>query len=100
MGLQYGLVTFGFLCASMVLFHVGGIRDSLSMRAEFSQEGRYDKWIHNQMRHAQRRMSRQQYYTELQGEVKQIYGQDGTELFGLPNDNTQIDDGSSNDQLQ
>ena len=25
-GLQYGLICFGFLCASMVLFHVGGVR--------------------------------------------------------------------------
>ena len=27
MGLQYGLIAFGFLCLAMVLFHVGGLRD-------------------------------------------------------------------------
>ena len=49
MGLQYGLIAFGFLCTSMVLFQVGGVRDSMAMRAEFSKEASYDKWFRQQM---------------------------------------------------
>ena len=62
MGLQYGLIAFGFLCTAMVLFHVGGIRDSLAIRAELSQEHRYDKWQRSQMRLQQRRSQKQNYY--------------------------------------
>ena len=62
MGLQYGLITFGFLCASMVLFHVGGVRDSLAMRAEFSRENQTEKWMRSQMRLQQRRAQKEQYW--------------------------------------
>ena len=62
MGLQYGLITFGFLCASMVMFHVGGVRDSLAMRAEFTRENQNEKWMRSQMRLQQRRAQKQQYY--------------------------------------
>lgn len=83
MGLQYGLVAFGFLCVAMVLFHVGGIRDSLAMRAEFSQEARYDKWQRGQERLQERRerksqMSNMKYYQTQQ--MQQGNGQ----TFGLP----------------
>lgn len=89
MGLQYGLIAFGFLCLSMVLFHVGGIRDSLSMRAEFSQEARYDKWLRAQQRLQERRMRKdsmmemsKQYQTQMyQSAVPPNNGQ----TFGLPN---------------
>lgn len=72
LGLQFGLICFGFLCLSMVLFHVGGLRDSLAMRAEFAQESRYDKWQTQQARLQARRMrkyapdnqSPQQYYSQ------------------------------------
>lgn len=62
MGLQYGLITFGFLCASMVLFHVGGVRDSLAMRAEFTRENQTEKWMRSQMRLQHRRSQKQQYW--------------------------------------
>jgi hypothetical protein len=62
MGLQYGLITFGFLCASMVLFHVGGVRDSLAMRAEFTRENQTEKWMRSQMRLQQRRAQKEQYW--------------------------------------
>ena len=62
MGLQYGLITFGFLCASMVMFHVGGVRDSLAMRAEFTRENQNEKWMRSQMRLQQRRAQKQQYW--------------------------------------
>ena len=86
MGLQYGLVAFGFLCLSMVLFHVGGIRDSLSMRAEFSQEARYDKWHRNQQRLQERRMRKDQ----MMGSMNYDYSNGPVQrtdasTFGLPN---------------
>jgi len=77
MGLQYGLICFGFLCVSMVLFHVGGLRDSLAMRAEFAQESRYDKWYQQQARLQQRRMRKEQQRGEFNA-----YG--GMSQFGLP----------------
>lgn len=77
MGLQYGLICFGFLCVSMVLFHVGGLRDSLAMRAEFAQESRYDKWYQQQARLQQRRMRKEQQRSEFSA-----YG--GMSQFGLP----------------
>ena len=88
MGIQYGLVTFGFLCSAMVLFQVGGIRDSLAMRAEFSQETRYDKWLRGQMNMQARRMQKQQYYTDLQSQFEQTTGQQP--IFGLPNDGSNL----------
>jgi len=98
MGLQYGLIAFGFLCTSMVLFQVGGIRDSMAMRAEFSKEASYDKWFRNQMQMTNRRMQKQQYYQELQGQMAQMQATaQGTELFGLPNSPaSNEDDGKSN----
>jgi len=92
MGLQYGLVAFGFLCLSMVLFHVGGIRDSLSMRAEFSQEARLDKWHRNQQRLQERRMRKDQMMSSIggnydyanQGNVGPVQRTDAS-TFGLPN---------------
>ena len=83
MGLQYGLITFGFLCISMVLFQVGGIKDTLSMRAEFQQGTRYDKWMRNQMQIATRRMQREQMYSDYEQQYQQVTGQ---QLFGVPND--------------
>ena len=89
MGAQYGLVAFGFLCLSMVLFHVGGIRDSLSMRAEFSQEARYDKWLRNQQRLQERRLRKDQ-MMQMSREYSQqlssgpVQRQDSS-TFGLPN---------------
>ena len=76
MGLQYGLIAFGFLCTAMVLFHVGGIRDSLAIRAELSQEHRYDKWQRSQMRLMQRRNQKQQYYrsNNQQSSSGQVFG--------------------------
>jgi len=82
MGLQYGLVTFGFLCVAMVLFHVGGIRDSLAMRAEFSQEARFDKWQRGQERLQERRARKSQ-----MGQMKYYQQQPMTgngQTFGLP----------------
>lgn len=91
MGLQYGLIAFGFLCVAMVLFHVGGIRDSLALRAEFAQEGRYDKWHRNQMRLQQRRMRKDyQMQQDIEMYNKQASWQQVTnpqqQTFGLPND--------------
>lgn len=83
MGLQYGLIAFGFLCTSMVLFHVGGIRDSLAMRAEFSRENQVDKWQRQQARLAQRRASKQNYW-QNQAPPPGQYPQQNT--FGVPND--------------
>ena len=86
MGLQYGLIAFGFLCASMVLFQVGGVRDSLAMRAEFSQESRYDKWFRQQMQMQARRAQKSQYYQDMQNQM----GVNGEQIFGVPNmQNTQ-----------
>jgi len=82
MGLQYGLIAFGFLCTAMVLFHVGGIRDSLAMRAEFAKENQVDKWYRQQQRLQQRRSQKQQYW---QGNNQSPqYGQQQTQ-FGVPN---------------
>ena len=78
MGLQYGLICFGFLCASMVLFHVGGVRDSLAMRAEFSRENQAEKWYRSQMRLQQRRMQKQQMWSQ-----QQTYHPNGSQTFGV-----------------
>lgn len=78
-GLQYGLICFGFLCASMVLFHVGGVRDSLAMRAEFSRENQAEKWYRSQMRLQQRRMQKQQMWNQQYQNVPQ----NGAQTFGL-----------------
>ncbi len=88
MGLQYGLIAFGFLCLSMVLFHVGGIRDSLAMRAEFAQENRYDKWLRSQQRLQERRMRKdQQYqYGKMQRQQDVSTSLWGNQTFGLPNE--------------
>jgi len=83
MGLQYGLITFGFLCIAMVLFQVGGIRDALAMRAEFAQETRYDKWFRNQMQLQSRRFQKQQMYADYERQYSEATGQ---QLFGMPND--------------
>jgi len=83
MGLQYGLIAFGFLCTAMVLFHVGGIRDSLAMRAEFARENQVDKWHRQQQRLNQRRASKQQYW---QNGVQQSQYQSQQTQFGVPND--------------
>ena len=87
MGLQYGLICFGFLCMAMVLFHVGGIRDSLQMRAEFSQENRYDKWLRSQQRLQERRMRKEAQYTMQYSQHQQFMNQQpqGGQTFGLPN---------------
>jgi hypothetical protein len=88
MGLQYGLICFGFLCMAMVLFHVGGIRDSLQMRAEFSQENRYDKWLRSQQRLQERRSRKDQQYAMRSDpylyQQQQAYAPNG-QTFGLPN---------------
>jgi len=86
MGLQYGLIAFGFLCTSMVLFQVGGVRDSMAMRAEFSKEASYDKWFRQQMQMQNRRMQKQQYYSEMQQQMAVMQAQsEGRDVFGLPN---------------
>lgn len=86
MGIQYGLISFGFLCISMVLFQVGGVRDSMAMRAEFSKEASYDKWFRNQMQMQNRRMQKQQYYGEMQQQMSAMQSaSEGQQLFGLPN---------------
>jgi len=89
MGLQYGLIAFGFLCVAMVLFHVGGIRDSLALRAEFSQEGRHDKWLRNQQRLQQRRMRKDYSMNQESQMYKQQQWQQvadpSQQTFGLPN---------------
>ena len=83
MGLQYGLICFGFLCIAMVLFQVGGIRDNLAMRAEFSQEERYYKWFRNQMQLQSRRFQKEQMRAEWGNQFTQATGKN---LFGVPND--------------
>lgn len=83
MGLQYGLITFGFLCTAMVLFHVGGIRDSLAMRAEFTKENQVDKWYRQQARLQQRRAQKQQYW-QGNNQLPQYQNQQG-QTFGVPN---------------
>ena len=88
MGLQYGLICFGFLCLAMVMFHVGGIRDSLAMRAEFSQENRYDKWQRSQQRLQERRHRKDQQYQYGKMQQQQIYGGQSQPTFGLPNDDS------------
>ena len=86
MGLQYGLIAFGFLCTSMVLFQVGGVRDSMAMRAEFSKEASYDKWFRQQMQMQSRRMQKQQYYADMQQQMAVMQAQsEGRDVFGLPN---------------
>ena len=93
MGLQYGLIAFGFLCTSMVLFQVGGVRDSMAMRAEFSKEASYDKWFRQQMQMQNRRMQKQQYYTEMQQQMQVMQAQsEGRDVFGLPNAPNSEDD--------
>ena len=89
MGLQYGLICFGFLCIAMVLFQVGGIRDNLAMRAEFAQESRYDKWFRNQMQLQSRRFQKEQMRSEWSNQFNQATGQ---QLFGVPNDGTDEND--------
>ena len=90
MGLQYGLICFGFLCLAMVLFHVGGIRDSLAMRAEFAQENRYDKWLRSQQRLQERRHRKdQQYNMGKNFQQQQMYSSMGQQTFGLPNEEGQ-----------
>lgn len=79
MGLQYGLICFGFLCMSMVLFHVGGIRDSLAMRAEFAKENQVDKWMRGQQRLHQRRVSKQNYWNQQSQRITP-----GFQQFGVP----------------
>jgi hypothetical protein len=86
MGLQYGLIAFGFLCTSMVLFHVGGIRDSLAMRAEFSRENQIDKWYRQQQRLQQRRATKEQYWRN-NGQQNPY----GKHQFGVPNDSKDED---------
>tara|TARA_R100000152_G_C6756787_1_gene180567 strand:- start:571 stop:1029 length:459 start_codon:yes stop_codon:yes gene_type:complete len=93
MGLQYGLIAFGFLCTSMVLFQVGGVRDSMAMRAEFSKEASYDKWFRQQMQMQNRRMQKQQYYGEMQQQMAAMQAQaEGREIFGLHNAPASEDD--------
>ena len=92
MGLQYGLICFGFLCVSMVLFHVGGIRDNLALRAEFARENQVDKWQRQQHRLAQRRASKERYWSEQRSshpQIQQVYG--GQTQFGIPNDKKEED---------
>ena len=67
----------------MVLFQVGGIRDNLAMRAEFSQEARYDKWFRNQMQLQSRRFQKEQMRAEWGNQFTQATGKN---LFGVPND--------------
>lgn len=74
MGLQYGLITFGFLCASMVLFHVGGVRDNLAMRAEFAKESQTEKWMRTQMRLQQRRMQKDAYWRDGMNQQQTRFG--------------------------
>ena len=100
MGLQYGLICFGFLCVSMVMFHVGGLRDSLAMRAEFAQESRLDKWYQQQMRLQQRRMRKEQqraYDSEMMANGQDprsgaLRGPNALSQFGIPNAEAQKKD--------
>ena len=85
MGLQYGLITFGFLCTSMVLFHVGGVRDSLAMRAEFAKENQIDRWHRSQSRLAQRRANKARYW-ESQANNPYSQGDPRKQTFGIPNE--------------
>ena len=80
MGLQYGLIAFGFLCTAMVLFHVGGIRDTLAMRAEFAKENQVDKWMRGQQRLHQRRVSKQNYWRQQSQQPMTP----GYQQFGIP----------------
>jgi len=73
----------------MVLFQVGGVRDSLAMRAEFSQESRYDKWFRQQMQMQARRAQKSQYYQDMQSQMNA----NGEQIFGVPNmQNTQYNE--------
>lgn len=86
MGLQYGLIAFGFLCTAMVFFHVGGIRDSLAMRAEFAKENQVDKWMRGQQRLHQRRTQKRNYWQQQQGQMQ------GFQQFGVPQPREENDD--------
>jgi len=70
----------------------------MAMRAEFSKEASYDKWFRNQMQMTNRRMQKQQYYQELQGQMAVMQQQSqGRDVFGLPNTPaSDEDDGRSN----
>ena len=72
----------------MVLFQVGGVRDNLAMRAEFSQEARYDKWFRQQMQLQSRRFQKEQMRSEWGNQFSQATGQ---QLFGIPNDGSEDD---------
>lgn len=91
MGLQYGLIAFGFLCTAMVLFHVGGIRDSLAMRAEFAKENQVDKWMRGQQRLHQRRANKRNYWQQQ----SQQQAQQGYQQFGIPQPREENDDKES-----
>ena len=91
MGLQYGLIAFGFLCTAMVLFHVGGIRDSLAMRAEFAKENQVDKWMRGQQRLHQRRASKRNYWQQQQAQQQA----QGYQQFGIPQPREENDDKES-----
>jgi len=88
MGLQYGLICFGFLCLSMVLFHVGGLRDSLAMRAEFAQESRIDKWNNQQQRLQARRMRK--YEAQQQRDMYYQQNMNGQQQAGMTTFSTPI----------
>ena len=53
------------------------------MRAEFSQEARYDKWFRQQMQLQSRRFQKDQMRQEWGNQFQQATGQ---QLFGLAND--------------
>lgn len=82
MGLQYGLIAFGFLCSALVLFQVGGIRDSLAMRAEFAKENQVDKWMRSQMRLQQRRFQKQNYMANARQQMNNQQNGNGQQMFG------------------
>ena len=90
MGLQYGLICFGFLCTAMVLFHVGGVRDSLAMRAEFAKENQVDKWMRGQQRLHQRRSNKRKYWQQQQSQTQ--IPQVGVQQFGIPQKKDQEED--------
>jgi len=76
----------------MVLFHVGGVRDSLAQRAEFARENQVDKWQRQQHRLAQRRASKERYWSDQRSsnpQIQQVYG--GQTQFGIPNDKKEED---------
>jgi len=105
MGLQYGLIAFGFLCTAMVLFHVGGIRDSLALRAELSQEHRHDKWQRGQMRLQQRRQQKQQGFIQGTPARNTIFGNSPYPEFhpmqqNQPVQNQPVQNPSSNDNSE